>query len=281
MPLISVITAVHTKSAAYIGETAASIAAQELPGRWELEWVVQEDGDNPCLREVFEVYPFVRYAATGRQYGTAITRNLALLRAMGSVLQALDADDLLLPGAIATLLPKFVALPRTQIHWAIGQADDLLPDGTRRAYPSPIPFGLQPPGAINAWAAAHEANWPIHGAALMLRSASWRALGGWTAIPGDDELATFAALSEIATGWYDEQLTWLYRHHAGQIHRTAEAQARSAIGRQTALQRARAAAASGLQLGKVGVAESKYEVRIGPPAKDTSLPQTKASQEAS
>jgi ABC-type sugar transport system permease subunit len=36
-----------------------------------------------------------------------------------------------------------------QWNWAIGQADDLMPDGTRRPYPSPIPFGVMKAGQVN------------------------------------------------------------------------------------------------------------------------------------
>jgi hypothetical protein len=107
----------------------------------------------------------------------------------------------------------------------------------------------------------------------MMRTTSLRALGGWTAIPGDDELATFAALSEIADGYYDEALTWLYRHHPKQMHRTAEAQARSETGRRVTLQRARAAAAAGLRFAPSAAAGciSEHDFRIGPAAKDTTL----------
>jgi glycosyltransferase involved in cell wall biosynthesis len=272
MPLISVITAAYAPSADYLAETAAAIAALDLPPGWELEWVVQEDGERPQLAGFFADVDHARYEATGQRYGTALTRNLALARASGVLVQALDQDDVLLPGAMTTLVPRFAEY---QIHWAIGQADDLMPDGTRRPYPSPIPFGLMKAGKVNAWAADQGGNWPIHAAALMMRTASLRALGGWTAIPGDDELATFAALSEIADGYYDEALTWLYRHHPKQMHRTAEAQARSETGRRVTLQRAQAAAAAGLRFAPsaaAGFASVEHDFRIGPAAKDTTLP---------
>lgn len=271
MPLISVVTAVYAPIADFLPETAAAVEALELPPGFDLEWIVQEDGESPQLGDFFAGMGSVRYEATSRRYGTAITRNLALSRATGVLVQALDQDDVLLPGALATLIPRFA---EHRIHWAIGQADDLLPDGTRRPYPSPIPFGLMQAGKINTWAAEQGGNWPIHGAALMMRTASLRALGGWTAIPGDDELATFAVLSEITDGYYDEALTWLYRHHPKQIHRTAEAQANSATGRRITLQRARAAAAVGLTFGAAaaaGFVVVNDDMYIGPPTKDTSL----------
>lgn len=275
MPLISIVTAAYAPTADavdYVGETAASIAALDLPAGWDLEWVVQEDGENPQLAGFLHRVPFARYDATGRHYGAAQTRNLALARAGGVLTQALDADDLLLHDALTTLIPRFT---EHRIHWAIGQADDLLPDGSRRAYPSPIGFGLIPAGAVNAWAAGEGANWPIHCAALLMRTTSLRALGGWTAIPGDDEIATFAALSEVTDGYYDSALTWLYRHHPNQMHRTEAFQGRSVMCRRIALQRARAVAAAGLGFSAEaasGFTALDDDVRVGPAAKDTTLP---------
>ena len=142
-----------------------------------------------------------------------------------------------------------------------------MPDGTRRPYPSPIPFGVMKAGQVNAWAAEQGGNWPIHCAALMMRTASVRALGGWTAIPGDDELATFAALSEVTDGYYDQALTWLYRQHPKQMHRTAEAQERSATGRASRCsapgpQRLRALGSR--PAAAAGFAAVEDDMRIGP-----------------
>ncbi|TDD75795.1 glycosyltransferase family 2 protein [Actinomadura rubrisoli] len=271
MPLISIITASYAPSAEYLPETIKSVEALELPDGWELEWIVQEDGDTPQLSERFVGVDIVRYAANGQQLGIASTRNLALSRASGVLLQALDQDDVLLSDAFLTLIPRFEEHP---IHWAIGQADDLLPNGERRPYPSPISFGLQKAGVINAYAGEQGANWPIHGAALMLRAASFRALGGWSGIPYDDELATFAALSQITDGYYDEAITWLYRHHPKQTHRTEGSRALSAECRRFALQRAAILEASGLRFPPetaVGFESHPLDLHVGPAEKDTSL----------
>jgi len=37
----------------------------------------------------------------------------------------------------------------------------------------------------------------------MMRTEALRALRGWTGIPYDDEVATFAALSEVSDGYHD------------------------------------------------------------------------------
>ena len=122
------------------------------------------------------------------------------------------------------------------------------------------------------WAAQQGGNWPIHGAALMMRTASFRALGGWTGIPSDDELATFAALSQMEDGYYDEEFTWLYRHHSQQTHRTELAQSLSEIGRRIALQRAAAVAEVSLALSAasaIGFAGRSSSVEVGSNIKDT------------
>jgi hypothetical protein len=62
-------------------------------------------------------------------------------RVAGEIVQVLDHDDVLLPGAIATMISAFDV---KRIHCAIGQADDLMPDGSRKAWDSALPFGVVP-----------------------------------------------------------------------------------------------------------------------------------------
>ena len=265
MPLLSVISSAYGPTAVHLDETIASVLALTIPDGWEMEWIVQEDGEHPTLSDRLTAIDIVKYQANDARLGISSTRNLALSRASGSLVQALDHDDILLPNAAETLIPRFMEHP---IGWAIGQADDLLPDGTRQEYTSAIPFGLTPAGAMNRWAAEHDGNWPIHCAALMMRTEALRALGGWTGIPYDDEVATFAALSEITDGYHDPALTWLYRHHPLQTHRSAASAARSADGRRIALQRAYAVRATGLRFGgaldDLGGLE---KMELGPPVK--------------
>lgn len=87
----------------------------------------------------------------------------------------------------------------------------------------------------------------------------------------------FATLSEIADGYYEREIIWLYRHHSLQTHRTELSRANSENGRRVALQRARAARASGLTLG-VGVPNSTddamADVQVGPALKDQGQPES-------
>jgi glycosyltransferase involved in cell wall biosynthesis len=265
VPLISILSSVYGPSATYLDETIASVRNLALPGGWELEWVVQEDGAEPSLADRLKSLEIVNYQANNAQLGIAITRNLALSRVSGSLVQALDHDDILLPRALTTLIPHF---DDRRVQWTIGQADDLLPDGTREVHKSAIPFGLTPAGAMNQWAAEHDGNWPIQCAALMMRTTTLRALGGWTGIPYDDDVSMFAALSEITDGYYEEELTWLFRHHPLQLHRTPVVISRSAEGRRIALARAHAARASGLMLDPAKQKDTDVsDISLGPAVK--------------
>ena len=47
---ISIITAAYAPLADYFTETIESVVSQELPRGWDLEWLVQEDGETPGLQ---------------------------------------------------------------------------------------------------------------------------------------------------------------------------------------------------------------------------------------
>lgn len=268
MPTLSIITAAYAPGAAYLRETIAGVEQQELPAGWELEWVVQEDGAAPCLAHEFANVEFVSYEANGVQLGAAAARNLALSRASGDLIQVLDSDDVLLPGALAKLIPVF---DDNRIHWAVGQADDLMPDGSRVPWDSALDYGTVPAGNVNRWAESHGGNWPIHCAGLMLRALSLRAIGGWVGLPGDEDIAMFAALSEIADGCNVDTVTWLYRQHPQQITRSGTTRHLSKDCRRLALQRAKAVRLTGLNFagqGNCGFVPNAHLVDIGPALKE-------------
>lgn len=266
MPKISVLTATHAAGAGFILETAASIHGQVLPHGWDIEWVVQEDGASPGLSEAFSDMDglTVRYEASGVQLGPGATRNLALSRVTGDLIQVLDHDDLLLPGALASLIPKFEEHP---ILWAVSAADDLLEDGVRKSWDSALPFGIVPRGVVNDWAAEHGGNWPVHCAGLMMRTDAVRALGGWSTTPVDEDIILFSAVSEMGDGWNGAEITWLYRQHPGQTTRASTWSDLTSAGRRIALQRARAIRNTELALDLDATARwghSSTEVTVGP-----------------
>ena len=265
--LISVLTPVHKAGASSLVETLKSVEAQSLPSGWTLEWLVQEDGPESELASIGTSYSWIKYAANGAKLGIAGTRNLGLNRARGELLQVLDADDLLLPGALETLIPAFAD---PTIHWALGQADDLLPDGSRKSFPpyEGVPFGRVPAGAVNTWALEHHGSWPLHCAGLMMRTASTRAVGGWGGLPTDDGFSImFTGLSGIADGHFEESITWLYRQHPNQTVRSAHHRTWTEDGRRMALQRAVAVRNLGLRLGPAASNDNSHTVSIAPSLK--------------
>lgn len=266
MPLVSIITAAYAPSADYLAETVASVRDLDAVPGWDVEWVVQEDGDRPVLGEWFSGVDGVRYGANRAQLGIAATRNFALSRASGSLVRVLDSDDVLLPNALSSVLPHF---RNGRIHWAVGQADDLMPDGARMPWTSAFPYGVVPAGDVNRWAEAHDGNWPIHCAGLTMRTSSVRALGGWAGVPNDEDTVLFAALCEITDGYNHPAVTWLYRQHPGQMTRSEIWRAFSAHGRRMALRRVRAMRQLGVAFsGTVALDHVEADVRIGPSLKE-------------
>lgn len=235
--VLSVITAAYAPIADHFIDTSLSVAGQQAPAGWELEWIVQEDGESPRLRGIVDAVPIARYAANNARLGIAVTRNLALSRARGEVVQILDHDDVLLPLALAQMAAHF---DDDTIHWAIGQADDLHPDRSRHKYTSTLPFGRIRAGVPGTWAIANSGQWPIHCAGLLMRVDALRVVGGWAGLAVDDDVAMFSAISECGDGINDPRTTWLYRKHQRQTHRSAAWLARGSEGRHVALQRIKA-----------------------------------------
>ena len=215
MPLISVITAVHQPVAEYLHEAANSVAAQRLPAGWELEWLVQEDGETPAARELAAG---AYYEANGSALGTATTRNLALTRARGRLVAVLDYDDVLLPHGLATLITAFDDHP--EIGWAVGQADDLI-DGRRVPYKLRYPCGVVPAGQVGTMY-EQTGLCQVACAGLVMPTGVVRAFGGWGALPRAQDVALLIGLSEVYDGYQHPAVTWLYRKHPGQTTHAAK-----------------------------------------------------------
>ncbi|ONI91581.1 hypothetical protein ALI22I_08165 [Saccharothrix sp. ALI-22-I] len=245
MPRLSVITAAYAPQAQHLTATADSMRAQRLPEGWDLEWLVQEDGPNPALAEPLADLPFVRYAANGVSCGTAATRNIALTRATGALVQVLDHDDVLLPGALTDLITVFTKEPT--VRWAFARAGEIDESGPREPHRAGIPVGLVPKGTVGVLDDASGV-WSICCAGLMAGIDVVRALGGWVATPRSEDVGLLVALAEVADGYSLDQVTWYYRRHANQTHLTDSWRAKEQLGRTLVEQRLDAVRKSGLRL---------------------------------
>jgi glycosyltransferase involved in cell wall biosynthesis len=213
MPLLSVITAVHAGRAEFLPATGESLAAQQLPRGWEVEWMLQEDGDDPHLADVAATFPQARYQANGEQRGIADTRNLALSRARGELVRTLDSDDLLLPGALARTIGVVEANP--SVHWVATRPEYWMRDDSRLVYYLLLPEGMVQPGVVGDYLRTHR-RCPIHCAGLTMRTTTVRALGGWAANPRVEDIELLAGMSELVPGYLEAEVGWIYRMHDGQ-----------------------------------------------------------------
>ena len=76
-------------------------------------------------------------AGSGRRSGEAVTRTLCLSRATGELIKVLDADDQLMPGALARDID--VLSKHADIGWTTYRVLDLLPDGSTAGFDADPP----------------------------------------------------------------------------------------------------------------------------------------------
>lgn len=138
--LVTVIVPVYDGER-YLAETIGSVLAQD----WRpLEIVVVDDGSRDGSAAIAASFgPPVRVLSRPHE-GLAATRNAGMLEARGAFYLHLDADDLLTPGAISTLMAAFLADPALEL--VTGQFEQFvspeLGDAARARFN--VPVGAQP-----------------------------------------------------------------------------------------------------------------------------------------
>lgn len=239
MPTISIITAVLDGAHEHIQETYESLRAQEIPEGWAWQWIVQEDGETGrplgCLPDDPRISP-----GTGPRGRAAIARTLALNRAEGRLVRALDADDVLTEGALARDIATLTE--HTELAWCVSPTLDLTPDGQHTstqpsAEPGPLPPGhfLQLAGQVDILR--------LPGTTLCTYTELVRSLGGWPALPANDDVALLLAVEAVSQGWMISEPSLLYRHWQGSTTDVLDPEAPQ--WRYALLSRAKALVASG------------------------------------
>lgn len=102
-PLISVIVNNHNY-AHYLGAAIESALAQDYP---RFEVVVVDDGSSDGSRELIHGYGSRVVPVFKPNGGQTSAFNAGYAAARGDIIYLLDADDVLLPGALATIAPLF------------------------------------------------------------------------------------------------------------------------------------------------------------------------------
>ena len=215
--VISVLTPLFEKGIEFIAETWASVRDQELPAGMELEWVVQEDADDPVLEsfiaELTDRDRRVRYCANGRHRGQAVTRNMAFQRSRGTRVYALDQDDVLLPGTLAALAACLDAHPN--VMWVTGHVQRLFDDGHVELRMDPIEDGPLPAGHLLELfdQGITTAFYPT---ATMFRRHALHVLGGWPAVVAAEDAELQLAMGAAFDGYRIDHLLLSRRKWDGQ-----------------------------------------------------------------
>jgi hypothetical protein len=203
---ISVITAVKSGMADHLGALHDSLQRQAMPPGWEWQWVLQEDGETG---EPASMLPRDRRISAGMAPwgGAARARTLALSRADGDLIRAVDADDVLTDGA---LLRDITVLTRyAELGWCVSPAMDLLEDGSTRPGPRDPAPGLLPPGLLDEGERAGLM--PVLGVTMCAHAALICTLGGWPPHHAAEDSGLLLAAAAVAPGWMHAEPGLLYR----------------------------------------------------------------------
>lgn len=224
MQTVSVVTAVHAAHIKFLSDAHASLKEQSMPDGWDWEWLLQVDGPG-----VQDIHPTICgdervHISSNRTSGPGATRTMALARGGGELVQVLDADDKLVPDALARDIKALTDSPT--VGWCVGPAFDWHPDGsvTRWHGDDPTPGRLKKGSVLTAWRKNRWEFLPVLPSTLCIRRQLLLALGGWMALPTSEDTGLLMAAEIAADGWMHEEPVLLYRRHPQQVTATTEHQ---------------------------------------------------------
>jgi glycosyltransferase involved in cell wall biosynthesis len=215
-PLVSVIVPCY-RQAHYLAEAIESVVAQTYP---HIEVVVVDDGSPDNTGEIAARYPGVRYVREP-QRGVSEARNLGIRMSTGSCLIFLDADDRLLPEAVAIGLDCFSRHP--EVAFVSGLFRFVATDGSTL-------YERQGHRVLaDHYAEMLRRNYITALCAVMWRRAVFETIAGFNpafSVSADYELY-LRALREFPAGSHEQEVAEYRRHglglsaHAGQLLREA------------------------------------------------------------
>lgn len=124
-PRISIITPSYNQGD-FIEETIRSVLLQGYPN---LEYIIIDGQSQDNSVEIIKKYEsWISYWISERDYGQAAAINKGFRRASGHLLQWVNSDDLLAPGALVSIAQIYKAQPATMIG---GGCENFWPDGRK------------------------------------------------------------------------------------------------------------------------------------------------------
>src|SRR5215213_3376671 len=165
-PMVSVIIPCHNQ-ARFLADAIESVLAQQYG---PVEIIVVNDGSTDDTAAVAARYPAVRHIVQDNR-GLAEARNTGFVHSRGSLLVFLDADDRLLPHALARGAALLDADP--SVGFAAGHSRFIASDG------SPLPTGQPARPAGDGYVSLLRRNSIRNPAMVMFRRAAIERVGGF------------------------------------------------------------------------------------------------------
>jgi glycosyltransferase involved in cell wall biosynthesis len=214
-----VLTPAHRPVGEYLEELHASLDGQEGV---EWEWVLQLDGDDELHQHIPDAIRRdgrVAIEANGRWLGQSVTRNLALVRTRHQLLQTVDADDVLEPGALAAAASALEADGEAAL--AFGRTREIGVDGRLVEGKNLYPPGRVAPGTFARDWERRGGSCSVVMPSIMWRTAVVDAACGWPAAVAGMDVLLLLAVTSRHPALSLERYTYRYRQHPDQVHRSA------------------------------------------------------------
>ena len=207
---LSIITGISPGKTARLADTIVSV--EELYRKidsvgWSLSWTVVMDGPGVANGMNWPACTKIERLAAKSGSASCINRALALCHpSWVMVLQ--PTDSILVDGMLEFLSEP--ALPR--VEWAAANLK-LTARGQFVTYTSVTPKRY----AVHTLARNWSVPFPFHPAALIMRSSALLQIGGWPALPDNEELAVALYVSELGPG-----VVTAYRVMSREMQRTTK-----------------------------------------------------------
>jgi hypothetical protein len=214
---VTILTPVAPRLAAHLPETARSVSATvaaAVPAGFDVHWMVVVDGpgdlppDVPALAE-----PWARVVRLPFRSGVSAARNIGLAAARDGWILPLDGDDELDPGAVLALLQD----RELAVHdWA--SSNRVLTGGGHTVHWRDTPRRWPAGRLAEEWRAPLQ----FHPNSVLVQRSLALAVGGWPALPSNEDHLFALLLSEHADGVSTTHAPLRYRRWDRQVTATSD-----------------------------------------------------------